>query len=106
MRNKVILSVIATLLLTSCSPRDVMTRRLATDLIAASDAFKAPQQFSLQTGIVANKDYVSPEYIVLQQHGWISANNAKCPVGTRPAMLGRFPYCLRRRHNSRPDSCR
>ena len=84
MRKKFILSVIGTLFLSSCSPRDFMTRRLATDLIAASDAFKAPQQFPLQTGIVANKDYVSPEYIVLQQHGWISANNAKCPAGTPP----------------------
>ena len=84
MRTKFILSVIGTLLLTSCSPRDFMTRRLATDLIAASDAFKTLQQFSLQTGVVANRDYVSPEYIVLQQHGWISANNAKCPVGTAP----------------------
>lgn len=84
MRKNFILSVLGTLLLTSCSPRDFMTRRLATDLIAASDAFKLPQQFQLQTGVVANKDYVSPEYIVLQQHGWISANNAKCPVGTAP----------------------
>ena len=84
MRKKFILSVIGTLFLSSCSPRDFLTRRLATDLIAASDAFKAPQQFALQTGIVSNKDYVSPEYIVLQQHGWIAANSAKCPAGTPP----------------------
>ena len=84
MRKKFIVPVLLTLLLTSCSPRDFMTRRLATDLIAASDAFKAPQQFPLQTGVVTNKDYVSPEYVVLQQHGWISANKANCPTGTVP----------------------
>jgi len=84
MRRKLILSAVGTLLLTSCSPRDFITRRLAADLIAASDAFKTSEQFSLQTGIVANKDYVSPEYIVLQQHGWISANKANCPAGTAP----------------------
>jgi hypothetical protein len=69
------------LLLPSCSPRDVLTRRLATDLISASSAFKSPQQFALQTGIVTNKDYASPEYLVLQQHGWISASTARCSPG-------------------------
>ncbi len=78
------LCLLVTLTLCSCSPRDFLTRRLATDLIAASDAFKTPQQFSLQTGIVSNKDYVSPEYLVLQQHGWISATTARCAPGMVP----------------------
>jgi hypothetical protein len=84
MRKKSILSVFGVLLLASCSPRDFLTRRLATDLISASDPFKRTQQFPLQTGVVANKDYVSPEYLVLQQHGWISANKALCPPGQAP----------------------
>src|SRR5260370_13784356 len=85
MRNKSILSFVAVLLLASCSPRDFLTRRLATDLISASDAFKAPQQFPLQTGIVSNKEYVSPEYLVLQQRGWISAATARCSPGLAPS---------------------
>jgi len=63
----------------SCSPRDFLTRRLATDLILASDAFKSQQQFTLETGVLSNKDYSSPEYLILQHHGWISATNAACP---------------------------
>jgi len=70
--------------LCSCSPRDFLTRRLATDLIVASDDFKIPQQFVLQTGIVSNKDYGSPESLVLQHHGWISANTAVCTPGLAP----------------------
>jgi hypothetical protein len=84
MRNKSILSVIGVLFLVSCSPRDFLTRRLATDLISASNAFKTPQQFALQTRTVANKDYISPEYLVLQQHGWISANKTPCSPGLVP----------------------
>lgn len=76
--------ILAVLTLTSCSPRDFLTRRLATDLITASDAFKAPQQFMLQTGVVSNKDYFSPEYVVLQHHGWISAANAPCRANVTP----------------------
>ncbi len=72
------------LALASCSPRDFLTRRLATDLIAATPQFQTPQQFTLQTGTVANKDYVSPEYIVFQQHGWISATKAPCSPGLAP----------------------
>jgi hypothetical protein len=72
------------LALASCSPRDFLTRRLASDLIAASPAFQTPQQFTLQIGTVANKDYVSPEYIVLQQRGWITANKAPCSPGLSP----------------------
>ncbi|MFZ0419916.1 MAG: hypothetical protein WAM04_17585 [Candidatus Sulfotelmatobacter sp.] len=71
-------------LLTSCSPRDFLTRRLAADLIAASDTFSAPQQLQLHTGVVSNKDYLSPEYIELQHHGWISSTNAPCPAALAP----------------------
>jgi hypothetical protein len=53
-------------------------------LLTASNAFKTPQQFPLQIGTVANKDYNSPEYLVLQQHGWISANKTPCPPGQPP----------------------
>ncbi len=72
------------LLLASCSPRDYLTRRLATDLLAASDAFKTPQQYVLQTGVLSNKEYVSPEYLVLQHRGWISASAAACTPGLAP----------------------
>jgi hypothetical protein len=84
MRTKSILVLAIVLLLTACSPRDVLSRRLAGDLIAASDTFKAAQPFVLQTGLVSNKDYVSPEYIVLQHHGWISASNTRCPADITP----------------------
>jgi hypothetical protein len=81
---RTIIALTTLLLLASCSPRDFLTRRLATDLISASDPFKTPQQFLLQTGIVSNKDYVSPEYLVLQHHGWISATTVPCSPGLVP----------------------
>jgi hypothetical protein len=68
-----------------CSPRDFLKRRLAADLIAASDTFKAPQFFRLQTGIVSNKDFGSPDSMVLQRHGWIiGVEQKKCPEGISP----------------------
>ena len=70
--------------LASCSPRDLLTRRLAADLIAGSSVFRAPQQFVLQIGVLSNKDYTSPEYLILQHHGWISAAAAPCPPGLAP----------------------
>jgi hypothetical protein len=72
------------LLLTSCSPRDFLTRRLAADLIATSDTFRIQQQFQLRLGVVANKDYLSPDYLALQHHGWISATNVPCPPALAP----------------------
>jgi hypothetical protein len=84
MRKLSIFALSLLALLSSCSPRDFLTRRLATDLISASPTFQMPQQFTLQTGTVANKDYMSPEYIVLQQHGWISATKAPCSPGLAP----------------------
>jgi len=72
------------LFLASCSPRNFLTRRLATDLISTSDQFKTPQQYTLQTGIVSNKDYASPESQTLQRRGWISASTIACPPGLAP----------------------
>jgi hypothetical protein len=71
--------------LLSCSPRDFLSRRLATDLIAASDSFNTSQQFVLRTGVVSNKEYLSPEYLVLQRRGWISATSSACSPGIAPA---------------------
>jgi len=79
-----IIALTTLLLLVSCSPRDYLTRRLASDLISTSDPFKTPHQFLLQTGVVSNQDYVSPEYLVLQHHGWISATTAPCSPGLIP----------------------
>ncbi len=76
--------VASALLLSSCSPRDFLTRRLATDLIASSNVFRGPQQFQLRTGVVSNKDYLSPDYLALQHHGWISGTNAPCPPALVP----------------------
>jgi hypothetical protein len=68
-----------------CSPRDFLKRRLAADLITASDTFKAPQFFRLQTGIVSNKDFGSPDSMVLQRRGWIiGVEQKKCPEGINP----------------------
>jgi hypothetical protein len=72
------------LVLASCSARDFLTRRLASDLISASPDLKTPQSFLLRTGIVSGKDYPSPEYLVLQNHGWISAATIACPAGLLP----------------------
>lgn len=68
----------------ACSPRDFLTRRLAADLISASDAFNAPQVFWLRTGIVSNKDYASPDSLVMQRRGWIIGTQQKCPPGFDP----------------------
>jgi|SRR5271165_982863 len=74
-----VLSIACLLLFSSCSPRDFLTRRLAADLIASSETFRAQQQFQLRIGVVANKDYLSPDYLVLQHHGWISGTTVPCP---------------------------
>jgi hypothetical protein len=71
-------------LLCACSPRNFITRRLAADLIASSDAFRAPQLFWLRTGVISNKDYLSPDYLVLQHRGWISGTKTACPAGLAP----------------------
>jgi hypothetical protein len=84
-RKRITLAIIlTTLLLVSCSPRDFLTRRLATDLISASSQLKTPQRFVLQTGVLSSKNYPSPEYLVLEHHGWISANSTPCPRDLTP----------------------
>ena len=72
------------LLLTSCSPRDFLTRRLAADLIASSETFRTQQQFQFRIGVVPNKDYLSSDYLALQHHGWISATLSPCPPALAP----------------------
>lgn len=67
-----------------CYPRQVLTRRLAADLISTSGAFKEPQMFWLRVGIVSNKDFSSPEFMVLQRRGWIIGSEAKCPAEDDP----------------------
>jgi hypothetical protein len=79
-----VLCIVSLLLLPSCSPRDFLTRRLAADLIARSNAFRTQQQFQLHTGLVPNKDYLSPGYLLLQHHGWISGTHAPCPPALAP----------------------
>jgi hypothetical protein len=81
---KISLLTVLFCLIPGCSPRDFLTRRLAADLISASDAFKAPQVFWLSTGIVSNKDFSSPDSMVLQRHGWIIGTEQKCPPGIDP----------------------
>ena len=85
MSKKLAILLASLALLTSCSPRDFLTRRLATALIAGSDTFKTPQQYALRTGVLSNKDYSSPEYVVLQRHGWISVTSSACTPGLAPA---------------------
>jgi hypothetical protein len=65
--------------MSACSPRDFLTRRLARDLIASSRIFNTPQQFWMRTGILSSRDYPSPEYLVLQRHGWLTAGSVACP---------------------------
>lgn len=84
MRNKFILGVAVLLLFPACSPRDFLTRRLAFDLLVAAQDFKTSQPFALRTGVVSNKDYPSPDYLLLQRHGWIVANAASCSPGLTP----------------------
>jgi hypothetical protein len=85
MRTAKILLLAALLCLgLGCSPRDFLTRRLAVDLISASNVFKAPQLFWLRTGVVSNKDFSSPDTMVLQRRGWIIGTEQKCPAGVEP----------------------
>ena len=81
---KISLLAVLFCLILGCSPRDFLTRRLAADLISASDVFKAPQVFWLSTGIVSNKDFSSPDSMVLQRHGWIIGTEETCPAGIDP----------------------
>jgi hypothetical protein len=77
--------VLTTVIQGACSPRDFLTRRFASDLISSSAPFKASQRFVLQTGVLSSKDYPSPEYLVFQHRGWISASSAPCPRDLNPS---------------------
>ena len=79
-----VLLVSLCLLQAACSPRDFLTRRLAADLIAGSSNFREEQQFWLRTGLLSNRDYESPEYMVLQHRGWIAGASVRCPKEISP----------------------
>src|SRR5256885_14618717 len=81
-RAFILLVVLCSLL--GCSPRDFLTRRLAADLISASENFRSMEVFWLHTGIVSNKDFNSPDSIVLQRRGWILGTQQKCPAAVDP----------------------
>jgi hypothetical protein len=83
-RANVLAIVILCLAGAACSPRDFLTRRLASDLIARSPNFKAPQQFFFHLGVISNKEYLSPEYLVLQRRGWITGAPSPCPPQMAP----------------------
>src|SRR5438105_3991341 len=82
---KVFLLATLLCLVPACSPRHFLTRRLAADLISGAEAFKATQVFWLRTGVVSNKDFISPDSLVLQRRGWIIGTQEKCPPGVDPA---------------------
>jgi hypothetical protein len=82
--STLVLCIVCSIFLSSCSPRDFLTRRLAADLIAGSETFPAQQQFQLRAGVIANQDYLSPDYLALKHHGWISGANAPCPPALAP----------------------
>lgn len=82
--TKILLLAVLLCLGMGCSPRDFLTRRLAADLVSASDAFKAPQMLWLRSGVVSNKDFSSPDFMVLQRRGWILGTEQKCPAGIDP----------------------
>ena len=103
MRTKTLLLAVLLCLSLGCSPRDFLTRRLAADLISASDQFKAPQLFWLRTGIVSNKDFSSPDFMVLQRRGWIIGTRAEVSRRCRPsALLGRRAHAARSGYRSVP----
>jgi hypothetical protein len=79
-----VLSLAALVAMFACSPRYLLMRRLAFDLIAASPAMRASQPLLLRTGLVSNKDYVSTDYLVLRRYGWISASPARCTGDVTP----------------------
>jgi hypothetical protein len=82
-RYTIILAAMCVLWL-GCSRRDFLTRGLAAELISTADTFKAPQQFFLRTGVVSNTDYNSPDYLVLQRHGWITGVTVPCTAQISP----------------------
>jgi hypothetical protein len=80
----IVVATVAMCAFLACSPRDFLTRRLAGDLISACEPFRAPQDFVLTTGVLSNKDFDSPENLILQRRGWIIGTQQKCPPGVDP----------------------
>jgi hypothetical protein len=87
MRQNLILgiAIASLLLLSSCSPRDFLSRRLAADLITGSGTFRAAQELQVHTGVVSNGDYLSPESSAFLHHGWMTGIHAPCPLNLVPA---------------------
>ena len=83
--RKAILLGVLLCLTAACSPRDFLTRRLAADLISSSEVFNAPQVFWLKTGIVSNKEFNSPDSLVLERRGWIIGIPKGCPPNVQPS---------------------
>lgn len=84
-RTKIIVMLAFCLPGVGCTRRDFLTRHLAADLIDDSESFKQTQQFLLRNGVVSNKDYLSPEYLVLQRRGWITAVSVPCTAEIAPS---------------------
>jgi len=82
--RRLCLIVAALCVFSACSPRDFLTRRLAAALIAGSDTFTVAQQFLLRIGPVSNRDFSSPQYLLLQHRGWIVGGNTACPADVTP----------------------
>lgn len=82
-RITIVLGVLS-FLAVACSPRDFLTRRLAADLISSSEVFNAPQLFWLKTGMVSNKEFNSPDALVLERRGWIIGIPKDCPPNLQP----------------------
>src|SRR6266481_5408789 len=82
--RKLSLIAVSLCMLAACSPRDFLTRRLASTLIAGSEVFSQQQQFWLRIGPVSGKDFSSPQYMVLQHHGWIVGAPTPCPPQVTP----------------------
>lgn len=83
-KRKLTVILAVCLLAGGCAQRDPLTRVFAAEAIGASEAFKAPEQFFLRTGVMSNKDYMSPEYLVLQQRGWITGVTVPCTANVAP----------------------
>jgi hypothetical protein len=82
--RKLIVLLTLCLVTSSCIQRDPLTRTFAANAISASATFKTNQQFFLRTGVMSNKDYMTPEYLVLQRRGWITGAPAACTQETAP----------------------
>ena len=85
MPNSKLTMILAVCLLTmACGQRDPLTRTFAATAISNSPSFKTPQQFFLRTGVMSNKDYMAPEYLVLQRRGWITGATVPCTPEAGP----------------------